>query len=424
MALEYSSATRADIYPHFAQTGCHPLMNTEFNEVLESVRRGEVVRIVSDLEASQPETFEGMGQLALAAERASIAALTRLLRLSNGPPTFVTTRDRLEQLQIVAAPFLDGEDEDHPNTGAAEGEWSTRGPAMATQLALAASSLIGGDPEQAGVALRGSTVRCTDWGGVVNCQRVFEAAVDLSRLAGLIPGALICRSGGERAAAVEPWARDESRCLPTVTIRQIVDYRRERATSTLLRTGPRVRMPTRHGNFSLQGYEDTLTGQLHLALWTGAIRDPTLVRVHSECMTGDLLGSLRCDCGPQLDRALARLAQEGSGVLLYMRQEGRGIGLINKLRTYSIQDKGFDTVEANEQIGFKADLRDYSLAAQILVDLGISTIRLLTNNPRKVRGLKKHGIRIAERVPLVIEACSENSAYLDVKQKKLGHWLS
>ena len=152
--------------------------------------------------------------------------------------------------------------------------------------------------------------------------------------------------------------------------------------------------------------------------------DSLLVRVHSECLTGDLLGSLRCDCGPQLDRALDRLAAEGNGVLLYLRQEGRGIGLTNKLRTYAIQDRGFDTVEANEQIGFSADLRDYNLAAEMLVDLGVSTIRLLTNNPQKVRGLKKHGISVAARVPLVVESCSENVSYLDVKRKKLGHWLS
>ena len=191
-----------------------------------------------------------------------------------------------------------------------------------------------------------------------------------------------------------------------------------------MRSGPQVRMPTSYGNFTLQAYEDTLSGQVHLAFWTGQLDGPTLTRVHSECLTGDLLGSQRCDCGVQLDRALARLVDEGNGVLLYLRQEGRGIGLVNKLRAYAIQDLGFDTVEANEQIGFEADLRDYSLAAQMLADLGVSEIRLLTNNPQKVRGLKKHGIRILDRVPLVIEPCSENSAYLDVKRKKMGHLLS
>jgi 3,4-dihydroxy 2-butanone 4-phosphate synthase / GTP cyclohydrolase II len=207
-------------------------------------------------------------------------------------------------------------------------------------------------------------------------------------------------------------------------MRQIVDHRRTQAASTLVRSGPQVRIPTPHGNFSLQGYEETLTGLIHLAFWTGTLRDPTLVRVHSECLTGDLLGSLRCDCGPQLDRALARLAQQGSGVLLYLRQEGRGIGLVNKLRTYALQDRGFDTIEANERIGFDADLRDYSIAAMMLVDLGVSTIRLLTNNPQKVRGLKKHGIRITARVPLIVEPCPENSGYLDVKRQKMGHWLT
>ncbi len=390
-------------------------------DILGSVRRGDVVRVLNDKEASEPNS--PAGHFVLAAETVSPDALNRLLRFTDSVPVFATTRDRLEQLRIVGARFM-------LTTSMAImiGDPTPRlqwiEPQREPRLATAAASLVASDAELAKEALQGLTVCCIDWGGVANCQRVFEAAVDLCRLAGLMPAAVVCRIGPQRAAEIGPAARDELLGLPTVLIRQLVDHRRAQMASTLLRSGPPARLPTRHGNFTLQVYEDTLTGQLHLAFWIGELRDPALVRVHSECLTGDLFGSLRCDCGTQLDLALARLAQEGNGVLVYLRQEGRGIGLVNKLRTYAIQDQGFDTVEANEQIGFDADLRDYSLAAEMLVDLGVSNIRLLTNNPQKVRGLKKHGISVADRVPLVVEACSENSAYLDTKRKKLGHWLS
>jgi 3,4-dihydroxy 2-butanone 4-phosphate synthase / GTP cyclohydrolase II len=398
-------------------------MDFELTDVLGSVRRGEVVRVVSDRPMSEPDSTAAVGHLVLAAERASAEALARLLEIAGGAPVFAATRDRLEQLGIVGVPIDDEENGDLDHTAACNGQSSNHAP-TAARLAVAAESLTGANSKSVHEALQGVTIHCIDWGGVVNCQRVFEAAVDLGRLAGLAPAAVVCSLAENRAAMVDAATRRELCALPTVTIRQLVDHRRAQAASKLLRSGPRVRLPTRYGSFTLQAYEDTLTGQLHLALWTGPLGEPTLTRVHSECLTGDLLGSLRCDCGPQLDRALARLADEGSGVLLYLRQEGRGIGLVNKLRTYAIQDRGYDTVEANEQIGFEADLRDYSLAAQMLVDLGVSTIRLLTNNPQKVRGLKKYGIRIAERVPLVVEPCSENSDYLDVKRTKLGHWLS
>lgn len=393
----------------------------DLGSVVEALRQGTAVRLISDKEASEETNFAGCGHLVLAAEKATPESLRELLLRTEQSPVFATTRDRLEMLRIGGVPLA--EDGNLENSLAdSEAESHSAATPSVSQLALAAAQLAGSDAENAQAALHGFVIRCSDWGGVVNCPRAFEAAVDLSRLAGLVPAAVVCRIS-KRATGNDAPFGDETFCPPTVLIRSLVEYRRARANSMLTRHGPRVRMPTRHGKFTLQAYEDTLTGQLHLALWTGTLTDPTLTRVHSECLTGDVLGSLRCDCGSQLDRALARLAQEGRGLLLYLRQEGRGIGLINKLRTYAIQDQGFDTVEANERLGFSADLRDYSLAAQMLVDLGIRTINLLTNNPQKVRGLKKHGIQIAQRVPLVVEPCSENHAYLDVKRTKLGHWL-
>jgi 3,4-dihydroxy 2-butanone 4-phosphate synthase / GTP cyclohydrolase II len=394
-------------------------MDFDFTGIIDCVRRGQVVRIAGGQGASDTQSAAAP-YLMLSAQRATPEALALLVELSGVPPVFATTRDRLESLQIAGVPFTE-DDEIGGESASGNGHHVAVAAPSAVRLARAAASLASADPQLAQAALEGLTIRCIDWGGAVNCQRVFEAAVDLTRLAGLSPAAVMARVGPHALASA---TGDRLESLPGVLIRDVVDHRRGRVAGSLQRSGPRVRMPTRHGNFTLQAYEDRLTGQLHLALWTGGLEGSVLVRVHSECLTGDLLGSLRCDCGPQLDLALERLAAEGSGVLLYLRQEGRGIGLINKLRTYAIQDRGFDTVEANEQIGFGADLRDYNLAAEMLVDLGVSTIRLLTNNPQKVRGLKKHGISVEARVPLVVESCSENKSYLDVKRKKLGHWLS
>jgi 3,4-dihydroxy 2-butanone 4-phosphate synthase/GTP cyclohydrolase II len=385
---------------------------------IEAVRRGDVVRVVSHKEASDDASSTAGVHLILAAERATPEKLRRVIKLTDESPIFVTTRDRLEQLRFAGVPL--GDDGLMPEASDVAQRRDAQ-PWSPSDIAAAATSLAGNDPAAARAALRNFTVRCSDWGGVVNCPRVYEAAVDLSRLASLMPAAVVFKTTAARPNGSA--LSYESTQLPTVLIGDLIEYRRSRTGSMLRRHGPQVRMPTRHGRFTLQAYEDTLTGQLHLALWTGEFTEPVLTRVHSECLTGDLLGSLRCDCGPQLDRALERLAEEGHGLLLYLRQEGRGIGLINKLHTYKIQDQGFDTVEANEQLGFSADLRDYTLAAKILVDLGIHSINLLTNNPQKVRGLKKHGITIAERVPLVVEPCAENEAYLDVKRKKLGHLL-
>ena len=302
-------------------------------DVVDSVRRGGVVRVASDVNAN--ETKSPAGYFVLAAEMASTEAIHRLLRFAEGLPVFATTRDRLELLQIVEVPVADkqlGE----VDRQTVDHSWAVDRTTTAAKLAAAAASLIGSDVELAKDALRGLTVRCTDWGGVANCQRIFEAAVDLARMAGLMPAAVIWQLAPERTAKLEPSLHDELLDLPSVLIRQLVDHRRAQMSATLLRNGPPVRMPTRHGNFTLQVYEDTLTGQLHIAFWTGKLRDPALVHVHSECLTGDLFGSLRCDCGTQLDLALARLAQEGDGVLLYLRRKGAASGSsTNSARTPS-----------------------------------------------------------------------------------------
>ena len=246
-------------------------------DVVDFVRRGGVVRVVSEIESGEAKS--PAGYFVLAAEKASTDVLLRLLRFADGLPVFATTRDRLELLQIVEVPVADKQ-HGNPDRKSVDGAaWAADRTTTAARLAVAAASLVGSEAELAKDALQGLTVRCTDWGGVANCQRIYEAAVDLSRMAGMIPAALVWQLGTERAANLEPSLRDELLDLPTVLIRQLVDHRRAQMSATLLRNGPPVRMPTRHGNFTLQAYEDTLTGQLHLAFWTGKLRDPALVHI-------------------------------------------------------------------------------------------------------------------------------------------------
>ncbi len=263
-------------------------------------------------------------------------------------------------------------------------------------------------------------------GGVLARTGQTEAGVDLARLAGLYPAAVICEvmnDDGTMARVPDLIPYCQRHGLKMVTVASLIQYRRR--TEQLVRRVAAVRLPTRAGEFSAYGYESLLDGEQHLALVKGDVegKENVLVRVHSECLTGDVFHSLRCDCGDQLEAALDMIEREGTGVLLYMAQEGRGIGLLNKLRAYELQEQGRDTVEANVELGFAPDMRDYGIGAQILVDLGLSSIRLMTNNPRKLVGLEGYGLHISERVPLEISPTDENLRYLETKRQKMGHIL-
>jgi 3,4-dihydroxy 2-butanone 4-phosphate synthase/GTP cyclohydrolase II len=269
-------------------------------------------------------------------------------------------------------------------------------------------------------------LRARDGGVLVRAGQT-EAAVDLARIAGLYPAGVICEimnEDGSMARVPELTKFAKKHSLLMITIADLINYRMQ--TERLVKRIATAALPTEHGAFRIFAYQNNIDSETHIALVRGEVGDGTdmLVRVHSKCLTGDVFHSARCDCGQQLETALARIAEEGRGVLLYLNQEGRGIGLANKIRAYELQDQGLDTVEANERLGFKADQRDYGIGAQILSDLGVRTMRLLTNNPRKFVGLQGYGLAISDAVPLEIPASDHTRRYLKTKKDKLGHRLS
>ncbi len=392
-------------------------------DAVAAFRRGEIVIIVDD------EERENEGDLTIAAEKVTPQAINFMMTHGRGLICLPMTGARLDELQIpLQVPQqLNSTLFETAFCVGIEARRGTTTGISAPDRARTVLAAINPKTRPADLARPGHTfpLRARDGGVLVRAGQT-EAAVDLARIAGLYPAGVICEiaSGDGTMARVPELSKFAKRHkLLMITVADLIRYRMR--TEGLVKKVAEANLPTEHGPFRIHGYESLLDGKTHVALVCGDIGDGNgvLVRVHSKCLTGDVFHSARCDCGPQLDAAMTRIAAEGRGVLLYLNQEGRGIGLANKLRAYALQDEGFDTVEANERLGFKPDQRDYGIGAQVLRDLGVRTMRLLTNNPRKFVGLHGYGLAVAETLPLEIPASDHTRRYLKVKKEKLGHRL-
>ena len=392
------------------------------DEALDAMRRGEMVIVTDD------EDRENEGDLILPAEKVTPAAINFMATHGRGLICVSLTRDRLRQLGVSRmSPF--GSDDRYRTafTESVDARAGITTGISAQDRARTIELLIGADTRPGDLVRPGHIfpLEAVE-GGVLERPGHTEAAVDLARLAGLKPAGVICeilREDGSMARVPDLLTFARKHGLKIITVAMIAQRRRQ--TEKLLVFEEEIQLPTDLGPFTVRMYRSKVDGAHHLALIRGepAKAASALVRVHSECLTGDAFGSLRCDCGSQLREAMGMIASEGHGVLLYLRQEGRGIGLPQKIRAYALQEKGLDTVEANEQLGFDADERDYFAAAQMLTELGIGRVRLITNNPRKIAGLEDYGIEVAERIALVLAGSEHSRGYLKTKKEKLGHLL-
>jgi len=395
---------------------------SSIKEVIEDIKAGKLVIIIDD------EDRENEGDLAVAAEKVTPEAINFMAVHGRGLICMPVTGHRLDELRI---PMMVGDNTSKFATAftvSVEAKHGTSTGISAADRARTVQAIVDPETKPEDLLMPGHMfpLRAREGGVLVRAGQT-EAIVDLARLAGLYPAGVICEVMNEdgtmaRLPQLEEMAKKHS--IKIVSIADLIAYRRRH--EKLVHRVAEAKLPTRYGDFVAIAYKSDIDPDEHLALVFGEIdsRKPVLVRVHSECLTGDVFGSLRCDCGEQVAMAMERIAGEGKGVLLYMRQEGRGIGFHNKICAYNLQDNGLDTVEANLTLGFEPDLRDYGIGAQILADLNLHKIRLLTNNPKKVIGLEGYGLRVVETVPIIVPPNPHNRRYLETKKNKMGHILN
>ena len=392
------------------------------SEVIEAFRRGEIVVVTDD------ERRENEGDLVVAAEKVTPEIINFMVTHGRGLVCISMTGERLRDLGLARmvslgggpqfkTAFMEPVDACHNITTGISAEDRAETVRVLTDDASTHRDLV-----RPGHLFPLEAME----GGVLTRAGHTEATVDLARMAGLKPSGVICeilRDDGDMARLPDLVTFVKKHKLKMTSVADLVAYRRR--NEILVKREREVHLPTELGSFQLFMYEAKIEAQHHLAMVMGDISGgvPPLVRLHSECLTGDVFGSTRCDCGAQLDKTMRMIAEEGRGVVVYMRQEGRGIGLAKKLHAYELQEQGLDTVEANHQLGFEADLRDYGIGAQILQDLGVERLRLITNNPHKITGLQRYGLEVVERVPLILKQTEHNKRYLDTKKSKLGHLL-